>query len=166
MYFAACKLLERRPRNILDVGSGMGYGYKWLRQHRAVKSYTGVEPNPDCIRWCRKEYPEATWIDGVVPGISFLQPFEYVFCIEVLEHVEKEQDVCPVDFIREIAGLARRNVFLSTPNRKTSSHGRYTPDEVVDFCRRAEIDNVAYVEEQWTTWYLINGTAKSGGSDD
>ena len=155
MYWAACKLLEKKPSHILDVGSGMGYGYKWLERHGAIETYTGVEPEHEAVTYCRSQYPDATWIEGVVPGVQFLNPFDHVFCIEVLEHVESEQGVDPVAFIHELASLAKQNVFLSTPNRETSGHGVYSPTEVLGMAKEAGIANVSFVEQQWTTWYLL-----------
>ena len=154
MYKAACRLLENaRKLSILDVGSGMGYGYRWLQRYKALRggSYTGIESDIDCVRWCQDRYPKAIWKAKDWPIPNYHEVHDYTFCIEVLEHVTSD----PHAFLQELGRVSKKGIFLSTPNKETSFHCIYTPKEVLEMLSHVGLKQAAYVEQQWTTWFLI-----------
>jgi len=141
-----------KKANVLDVGCGIGVGYRMLRDAGIIGSYLGIEPDPKCVRYMKDTYPEADvieefWMD-VPEGQLFVADF--TFCVEVIEHV-------PLDdlgrFLEKLREHTRRNLFLSTPLRENSEHGLFTKDGwVAKLC--ASDFRVAVVDWQWTTFFL------------
>ena len=108
-------------RSVLDAGCGLGLGLDILRC--AASDAQGQDLDPRLAR------------DGVhIGGLDTLpsKSFDLVVSIDVVEHVEDDRA-----FVRQLARIARKAVFLTTPNWTVTRctwpyHLReYTPRELV-----------------------------------
>jgi len=72
--------------DVLDVGFGTGFG---LLQLWTARSLTGIEVDPDAIRFAESYLPGARWLWGDVqrPLNYLTNPVDLVIMIEVLEHI-------------------------------------------------------------------------------
>jgi len=102
-YLDAVNLLGRTGENEtwLDFGCGEGYGASLLRNF--ATNVVGYDPNIREQRNPRTDIP----LFSVVPDMRF----DVVFCIEVIEHVNRFQAPGMVDHLK----LLGRNVIISTP---------------------------------------------------
>jgi 2-polyprenyl-3-methyl-5-hydroxy-6-metoxy-1,4-benzoquinol methylase len=83
-----------------------------------------------------------------------IPPADFVFCIEVLEHVPPElRQAC----IEKCRRLARKNVFVSTPPSDRNEHGQLTIPECTELLKASGLD-VVVVDVQWTTMYVCSTT--------
>jgi ubiquinone/menaquinone biosynthesis C-methylase UbiE len=124
-YFLALNQYLGEKETALDVGFGLGYGLNIL----AIKasSVSGVDVDPKVLEYCRHTVighnPRLAHL-GIYNGYSLSFPdnhFDLVTCVDVLEHVEDYHR-----FLKELMRVARKGVFISTPNRRpeyTNSDG-------------------------------------------
>ena len=153
MYDGPIRLLAGSSSDILDVGFGIGYGLEQMTKHRVIGSYVGYEPSKDSFDFVAKQF-------GRMPNIKlrhapFGEPdrtFDYVFCIEVIEHVSDHQRSTFVGNLRKATG---KTLFLSTPDRqKVPQHGVFTEAELKTALRAAGFSTVILLSEQWTSLYI------------
>ena len=130
MYTVPIELLKNvtAKYRILDVGFGIGFGLERMLEAGIVESYVGVEPVADSFAYVREKFGSLPNIrlvndDWLTVSETNLEPADYVFCIEVVEHLP-EQVVGP--FLRKLARFTKRALFLSTPDCERSSHGTRT----------------------------------------
>jgi 2-polyprenyl-3-methyl-5-hydroxy-6-metoxy-1,4-benzoquinol methylase len=103
---------------VLEVGAGSGYGMDILRA--AGAAVTGIDPLP--LRGDITDMPVSSFS---------AKSFDVVVACDVIEHVEDD-----VRFLAELVRVARKFVFISTPNWNISHaanqfHVReYTPEEL------------------------------------
>jgi len=116
-YFLALNQYLGEKETALDVGFGLGYGLNIL----AIKasSVSGVDVDPKVLEYCRNTVlgrnPRLDHLD-IYDGYSLLfhdNHFDLVTCVDVLEHVEDYHR-----FLDELLRVARKGVFISTPNRR------------------------------------------------
>lgn len=110
-------LLIPPPMTILDVGAGLGLSKERLGRDRTAT----LDPAPlACV-----DFSEPVSEVGT-------ESFDAVTCFDVIEHVVED-----VDFLSELMRVARKNVFITTPNLNVSHaangcHCReYSPRELV-----------------------------------
>jgi 2-polyprenyl-3-methyl-5-hydroxy-6-metoxy-1,4-benzoquinol methylase len=105
--------------SVLDAGSGVGYGLPLLREGGATL-VEGFDPLPagDEVKFgVIESYSSASW--------------DVVVAMDVIEHIPND-----VEFLGNLLRVARRYVFISTPNWNVSKaanayHVReYTPTEL------------------------------------
>jgi 2-polyprenyl-3-methyl-5-hydroxy-6-metoxy-1,4-benzoquinol methylase len=157
MYNCPITLLRSQGRrySILDVGFGIGYGLQEMLNADVIGEYTGIEPVSDSFQYTSQKFGHLAnvrlinqgWLE--VPDRE-LTPADYVFCIEVVEHLPDDM-VLP--FLAKLARFTKRNLFLSTPDRERSAHGTRTTAEW-----RAALTEAGFtavdVGEQWTTLFV------------
>jgi SAM-dependent methyltransferase len=123
--------------SVLDVGAGTGYGLEILAAAGAAPSF-GIDPLP------LREY-----ISPIPVAACASKSYDVVVACDVIEHVEDDRA-----FLADLLRVARKFVFLSTPNwnysrAKNEYHAReYTPWELLDLvaaCRAT------------TVWYYTSG---------
>ncbi|MHB9056553.1 MAG: class I SAM-dependent methyltransferase [Paludibacteraceae bacterium] len=117
-YFLALNQYLGEKETVLDVGFGLGYGLNIL----AIKasSVSGVDIDPKVLEYCRNTVigrnPRIARLD-LYDGYSLPFPdkhFGLITCVDVLEHVEDYHR-----FLDELLRVARKSVFISTPNRRS-----------------------------------------------
>jgi len=110
--------------SVVDVGAGTGYGLEILKAHGAAL-VDGIDPLP--------VGPDVRL--GRVEDLSS-DSFDVVIASDVIEHVDDDRG-----FLAGLLRVARKGVFLSTPNWNYSHclnvyHLReYTPEEMEDLLR-------------------------------
>lgn len=98
---------------ILDVGCGAGYFFQEVRRRIAPRYAVGVDLFLPFLSACRrtKVYDDVILCD--VRALPFSKrSFDSVLCTEVIEHLEKRDGI---DLIRQLEGIAERNVVITTP---------------------------------------------------
>ena len=156
MYLGPAALMAGAKSSVIDIGCGDGYGYHALVSHNAVSSYWGIDSNPIDVEKARKLIvdPNHVVVCGDWPKYpeDTLEPADFVFCIEVLEHViPEERKAC----VEKCARYAKRNLFISTPPADRNDHGRLTIPECHDLIRSVGLA-VVVVDVQWTTLYVCS----------
>ena len=115
------------PTSLLDAGCGEGHALEHLRGLPLTR-YVGVDANPDCVAYCREQFPGHTFATESVTHLPFGDAeFDVVLCMEVLEHLEG-----PSVALRELARVARVGVVLSVPwepvfQAGNLARGKYLP---------------------------------------
>ncbi len=105
-------------KEILDAGSGEGYGTAILAEHAA--DVIGVDVDDRFVMHAGTAYPNARFSRGDVLALPYPDAsFDAIVSFQVIEHVPG-----PRDFVMECARLLRPGglLLLSTPNRLTFSH--------------------------------------------
>ena len=160
MYLGPAALMGGTQSSVIDVACGDGYGYHALTGHNAISAYWGIDSNPSEIEKGRQLLTDPNHVmvcgDWLKYPEADLEPADFVFCIEVLEHIPAElRKAC----VEKCARFAKRNVFISTPPADRNDHGRLTIPECRDLLWSAGLD-VVVVDVQWTTLYVCS---KPGG---
>jgi len=105
-------------RTVLDVGVTAD------QDHIASNFFEKLYPHPERITALSDQ--DASWMENVWPGLAFIQgdalampfaddSFDLVFSSAVIEHVGS--DANRARFVRECFRVAKKHVFLTTPNR-------------------------------------------------
>ena len=158
-YDAAIGLLSGMPASVLEVGVGIGYGLDLMLRSNMIRKYIGFEPDRKSFDYAAKQNDD--WrvklinrrfedCQSDITHEALGGAADYGFCIEVLEHLD---DANRLTVLRQMRVLVDRGVFLSTPNRMTSTHGKMTPDEVAGLMDKAGF-RTSWVEWQWTTFFI------------
>ena len=161
MYLGPAALLGHARPSVIDIACGDGYGYHALVTHNAVGSYWGIDSNPSDIEKGRQLIVDPKHVmvcgDWLKWPEDNLEPADFVFCIEVLEHVAPEDRKALVE---KCMRFAKRNLFISTPPADRNSHGKLTIPECRELLWSAGLD-VVVVDVQCTTLYVCS--APNGG---
>jgi SAM-dependent methyltransferase len=120
-------------RRVLDAGCGVGYGTAMLARAGAAEAL-GIDVSPESVAAAAQAHPDLTFVTGDVHALPFEdQRFDLVTCFEVIEHVDRQDEV-----IAELARvLAPGGVLaISSPNRGVYPSGNphhlheYVPEEL------------------------------------
>lgn len=139
--FAANKLYEKK--DILDVGSGDGYGVSFLRECRYV-AY-GVEFDDKVVRRAIRKYG-GYFYQGDIHDIPIRSGyFDAVVCFEVIEHIHKSEKA-----FSELRRVVKKGgvLILSTPNKALSKGDNefhlheYNTEEIVACLTDARFSNI------------------------
>lgn len=101
---------------MLDVGSGLGYGLQIMSAK--VSDLTGIDVDVRAVERATRIFQGHPRVTKVVTydgrHIPFAdKQFDVVTCVEVIEHVEDYKCL-----LLEVARVAKRLVFITTPNRR------------------------------------------------
>lgn len=135
----------RRP-TVVDVGCGIGIGSNILSQE--AEFVWGIDSNDETISFARQLFerpknniyytPQVTFdtIDAMNEPREFAE-FDYVTCIEVIEHIPSDQSEGLMKFLNRFVkkdkkgapldGEERTKIYLSTPNRNHPNLQKDTP---------------------------------------
>ena len=156
MYLGPAAIMGHTKSSVIDIACGDGYGYHALSTHNAMSSYWGIDSNPSEIEKGRQLLVDSNHVmrcgDWLTHPEEALEPADFVFCIEVLEHVASEDRQ---RFVEKCARFAKRNLFISTPPSDRNDHGKLTIPECRDLLWSAGLD-VVVVDVQWTTLYVCS----------
>jgi 2-polyprenyl-3-methyl-5-hydroxy-6-metoxy-1,4-benzoquinol methylase len=158
-YFIALNNYVKEGDEVLDVGSGIGYGLNLL----AIKAghVSGVDIDPKAIDYCQRH------VRGKNPKLKDLKvydgyhlpykndSFDVITSVDVIEHVEKYDE-----FIDELLRVAKRAVLLSTPNRRpeyTNPDGTPRNYWHLREWSRSELNDILKKHDAKLEWYHVNG---------
>jgi len=101
----------RGDEEIIEVGSGTGYGANFMAKH--VKSVVAYEP------FVEPQYLENKWVRGnlsFTKQLNLSQKYDKIVSLEVIEHMPRNE---ADDFIKLLISLGKDNSiwFISTPRR-------------------------------------------------
>jgi SAM-dependent methyltransferase len=139
--------------SLLDLGSGLGHFYGYLKESGALKKhkigYTGCDINPDLVSAAKKKFPEARFETIDILEGYFTQKFDYVFSCGVfnirLSSVSEHDAFVKEMLLRmyESSNVAAAANFLSHSGLY-HVHGRledesvycyFKPEEIVQYVR-------------------------------
>lgn len=163
MYLAAIELLKGNPCTVLEVGFGIGYGLELMLKAMSLSRYVGVEPCQDSFKYVNDQITTGDLLKfaKTITTVELIQqhwseanvePADYSFCIEVIEHVPEA--ALPL-FLWKLRQKTLKNLFLSTPDSTRSKHGVKTQAEWIEMLRRHGFNAVA-VSHQWTTLFVCS----------
>lgn len=78
---------------VLDVGCGIGY-YTRLLRNKGVKHYTGIDITDVPFPKLRSEFIDYIFIEKDVTRENILGEYDFIFVIDVLEHIVTEEKLC------------------------------------------------------------------------
>lgn len=134
-----------RP-TVVDVGCGVGIGSNILSQE--AEFVWGIDSNAESIKFASQCFERLKNNIYYTPQLTFdvvdatnesreLKEFDYVACIEVIEHIPRDQSEALLQFLNRfvkknkhgqpIEDGSRTKIFLSTPNRNSPRLQKDTP---------------------------------------
>lgn len=104
--------LDKRAESILDVGCGQGEPMKSINRHK--RFYTvGVDIFEPYLMQCRHQNTHDDYVLCDVRRLPFKEKsFDLVLCLELLEHLEREDGE---RLLQTIEKVARKQAIVSTP---------------------------------------------------
>lgn len=117
-------------KDVLDIGSGLGFGANYLVEHKARK-VMGIDYSEAAVECARKSF-SAENLEFVVmdaTNISFPDEcFDVIIAYEIIEHLPVRYHG---DFLRSATRLLKRGgiFFISTPRKKYTSYYVYHTKE-------------------------------------
>jgi len=106
------RMLDKRSKSILDVGCGKGQPMKFINRNK--KYYTvGVDIFEPYIKICKEQRIHNEYLLCDIHNMPFPEKsFDIVLCMEVLEHMNKEEGN---KLLKNLEKIARKQVILTTP---------------------------------------------------
>ncbi|MDQ7834251.1 MAG: class I SAM-dependent methyltransferase [Humidesulfovibrio sp.] len=146
--YASTRLDFSHPRQVLDIGAGMG-----VFLHQFLDSRwqgTAIEPDPSACEHMRSVLPTARIIQRYIDQVDLPEHFDLITMNRTLEHVPN-----PIAFLRHAAKLLKptgiayvelpdvRAFYLNGPHDQDFAYGHYvvyTPSALVHIGREADLD--------------------------
>lgn len=160
-YDLAIRNFVHSSDRVLDVGFGAGFGL--MKLAKATRFVNGIDIDNRAVLSVREKL-DSQFLDSIdlrlydgrhIPYED--HSFETVVCVDVIEHVEDYEK-----FLYELLRVAKRSVFISTPNRRpefTAADGKplnywhlreWSFEEL-----HAILDKIPGVSVEWN---MINGS--------
>lgn len=114
---------------VLDVGCGSGILLQWLSKQSGIVPI-GIDCSPTQIQAAKRGLPpeiELTCVDGLAYLQNYVEAFDGIFCMDVLEHLPDE-DTCLAWIESALQALRSNGFFICrAPNAAnlTASYSRY-----------------------------------------
>ncbi|MFH1126425.1 MAG: class I SAM-dependent methyltransferase [Candidatus Altiarchaeota archaeon] len=99
--------------SILDLGCGPGTLLSLIPKNYSTA--VGVDISEKQIEYAKKNFKDASWITGTVKDLKQKPEFDFVFVVEVLEHMPLEQVKSTLESIGRILKKNGR-IIITTPN--------------------------------------------------
>lgn len=131
---------------VVDVGCGVGLGANIMSQE--AQFVWGIDSNEESVNFATQMFERLPNDIYYTPQVTFdlvdarsepreLMMFDYVTCIEVIEHIPRDQSDTLIQFLnrfvkkdkkrRQIRSEERTKIYLSTPNRNSPKLQQDTP---------------------------------------
>ena len=104
--------LDKGGRSILDLGCGQGTAMKFINRYQKFLTL-GVDIFMPYLRECKGQGTHNEYVLCDILSLPFQgKSFDIVLCMEVLEHLPKEEGL---ELIKAIEGIARKQLIITTP---------------------------------------------------
>ena len=108
----AYRTIDKETKTMLDVGCGPGRPMRFINRRRQFYA-VGADLFEQYLKECKRQGTHNEYVLCDVRKLPFKnKSFDTVLCMEVLEHLDKEEGE---RLLLAMEGLARRQVILSTP---------------------------------------------------
>ena len=153
-------LLDKKGQSILDVGCGNGRPMRIINKHKHFFSIGGDASLPR-LKQAKNLKSHNDYIRCDVRTLPFQEKsFDIVLCLEVIEHLPKEEGI---RFIESLERIARKQVIIGSPvdfmKRQTKDSymdhvSGWTPNEF-RFCGYKVIGRgmPKIIPAQWLEWF-------------
>lgn len=78
--------------NVLEVGAGIGQMTAGLLENPRIKKLVSIEPDAGFCARLRAQFPQLDLLQGTVDNLQSESPWNAVLSINVLEHIETDQE--------------------------------------------------------------------------
>lgn len=111
--------LDKQEQSVLDVGCGNGWAMAFINRQRQF--YTvGIDIFRPYLAYAKKQLTHDDYVLGDIRKLPVKKKsFDVVICLEVLEHLEKEDGR---QLLEEMKAIARRQVIISLPVGRFPQH--------------------------------------------
>ena len=144
-------ILGAKPADVLEIGTGIGYGLKRFLQEKCIKSYLGIEPSKKCFTYLSQIF-DVPIMNKEFMDCTIKEAFDFTVCIEVLEHII---DIDLLAWCKKIREHTKIATFISTPDATVDSHGTLTKEQVREALYEAGFKNVVSIEWQKPHLFFI-----------
>lgn len=160
-------------REVLDAGSGEGYGGRILAEVGGATRCVGVDIDAGAVERARTTYGAEGRIEFEVADVAALPfangSFDLVTCFETIEHVSDQRRV-----VAELARVLRQDgvLLISSPNREVYPPGNphhvheLTPPELTELLSADLSDVRLYRQHNWLTSAVLDDDAFAQGTED
>ncbi len=115
----AGRVLDKQGQSILDIGCGRGEPIRFINRHGRFFT-VGVDAFEPYLRECQRCGTHNEYVLCDIRRLPFRRKsFDVVLCLEVLEHLEKEEGKQLIDTME---GIASKQVIISTPIGEYEQH--------------------------------------------
>lgn len=110
--------LPKKDERVLDAGCGSGTISEFLSRYAG--QVVGVDSNPAAIAYATKAFPSSNlqFKLGQFEDLKNEQPFDRIYCIEVIEHLYENQVAQIFSLFRDLTN-PNAMLFLTTPNYRS-----------------------------------------------
>ena len=155
--FITCKKYLRG--RIIDVGCGSGDFLKIINENNIDCEIHGFDFSSSALQRCKKNIPKGHFVNGNIYEVAYLDKmFNVIFCIEVLEHLEK-----PAEVLKEILRICKRDgiIIIAIPNGIYDDYighlNFWTLSEFKELITGADLVNFHYLEDNKTMLFILKG---------
>lgn len=157
--------------SMIDVGCGFGHFLDFLKQKgKNVKSYLGIDINPNFIRKARKLHPESTFILGDFIDYKFREKFDFATASGIFNvkcaGKERAYEILyeTVEKMLEASNKAVAFNFLSRKTVKnwtlTDEMQVYNKKRIIDWCRKKGAVEVIEGYDGFDTTIILEKSSK------
>jgi 2-polyprenyl-3-methyl-5-hydroxy-6-metoxy-1,4-benzoquinol methylase len=129
---SAIEIGQMNNSQVLDVGCGFGDLVNFLKiKNKRIKSYTGIDINPDFIEIAKKKHPKNKFKIQDIEEKSFRTQFDWIFAIGLTnqsgsyQHIEKlmkamlknSRKGIVMDFLSTNVDYIKKGNFHADPNK-------------------------------------------------
>lgn len=144
LYETIACLLSETESSIIEIGGGIGCGYSILKEKNCFNEYLFIEPSKKCCDYV-KENLSIHPLNQDFMSVEISKIYDYSLCIEVIEHIG---DIDLIRWFKKTMANTKIASFISTPDKRTDSHGVYTKEYVYDCMINAGYSSVVKIESQ------------------
>jgi len=154
--------MDLSGKNILDVGCGYGFPMETINRSRKFET-VGVDIFAPYLKDCQKKKIHNNYVLCDVNYLPFRdKTFDVVICLEVIEHLNKNDSI---NLILRLETIARKQVILSTPvgwcHQHESDSNKYMSHKSAFELK--EFKKIGYNVKGWGLKFLYGKRSPAGG---